>query len=252
MRLTLNDCRALLILLLMMASTLGRASEIEQGATMVAHEVSQRLSLELREKVFQGQVFSQALSAWQVSSETDFSNLLRRLAKQSVFQQYHSIGNIIILSGELGKYSLLLQLERINFDAYQGLLSVMPAIPFAFHTSSSAPLYTHLVNEFKGLSPQRLAWLPSSSLLLMNIQSDNQRSQQIYFDAMDIASFQQQLENNLILAGWERSNSTEFGLSLWSKQGRQVRLYYSAQAEGTALYVLSDDLSKDSYEITDQ
>ena len=104
MRLTLNDCRALLVLLLMMASTLGRASEIEQGATMVAHEVSQRLSLELREKVFQGQVFSQALSAWQVSSETDFSNLLRRLAKQSVFQQYHSIGNVIILSGELGKF----------------------------------------------------------------------------------------------------------------------------------------------------
>ncbi|WP_432787167.1 hypothetical protein AAEX37_01260 [Oligella sp. MSHR50489EDL] len=238
-----------LVLALLMTSV--KASNMHKEAEMVAYELSQRLSLELRDKVFQGKVFEQPISAWQLRSDAAFSNLLQALAKQSIFQQYHSIGNLIMLSGEFAQYAVLLQIERIHGDAYQGILSVMPSAQTGFTTEQSEELYQHLLSEFKGGAKQRFSWVPDSALLLMNIQGDKQRSQHIYFETMEPAAFKNTIKNNLLSAGWKAGSTADFGLSLWTKQRQQVRLYFSAQAEGTALYVLSDDLSKDSYEITD-
>lgn len=246
-----NGLRGIATLMLSLLVALPKASAMDDGALYVANELGQQLSLELKDKIFQGEVFSHSLTAWQIKSDVGFATLLQALSKQHILQQYHSIGNLMMLSGEYGQYTILLQIERLGIEAYHGILSVIPAQTPRFSGVKSEQLYWHLLQEIKSFRDQTMSWLPESAIPLMNIKTSVNRSQHIYLDPMEIDALNDVVKSNLLSAGWIKSVTPDFGLSLWSKQSQQLRLYFSPQAEGTALYVLSYDLSKDTYENTD-
>lgn len=221
-------------------------------SSFLVEELASQLALVPGKKIFQGQVFSQSMTAWQIKADEGYSQLLRSLSRQNILQQYHSIGNVMMLSGEYAQHTVLLQLERLGPEAYQGILSVMPMASPSFSERDSQRLSHYLLKESRQLATQSMAWLPLSATLLMHIKNSPWHSQFIYLDSMNPQALNTLITANLAAAGWQKNSSEEFGLSLWRKESQELQLYFSQQAEGTALYVLSHDLSKDIYEDSHQ
>ncbi|MDO5667222.1 MAG: hypothetical protein Q4G44_05305 [Alcaligenaceae bacterium] len=243
----------LAVFALSLSTLLPKTSVAGDMRTFFVYDLARQLSLDLEQKIFQGEVFSLTMSAWQIKADYGFEQLLDALSKQSILQQYHSMGNLIFLSGEYGQHSVLLQLERLGAEAYRGILSVMPVAPTTFGDFSAAEsgaLKQYLHQETKLLAGRALSWVPESAVLLMSIKSTPTRAQYIYLDSASAEDLNTLLKANLMALGWRQSSTDGLGLKLWSKQSQEIQLYFSQQVEGTALYVLSNDLSKDYYEDT--
>ena len=155
-----------------------------------------------------------------------------------------------MLHGEYGQHHILLQLERLSADAYRGFLSVMSNQGASFSSDESEQFHRYLLKDTAVLAEKRASWLPESSLLLMDIKSNSHQSQHIYLDPMALEALQTEVVLNLNNLGWQKSITDELGFSLWTQGSQQLQLYFSQQAEGTALYVLTHDLTRDVYENT--
>lgn len=219
-------------------------------AEQIAVELSNALTLDLSQLVFQGELFSQPISAWQFGSEFGFLGFVAALSKQNMVQQYQSVGNLIMLSGDYKQHDLLIHVERTGDESYRGFLSVMPNQGQSFDSTEVVLFQQHLLVRQEGLSAGAELWLPSSALLLMDIKSTSFQSQRIYLTSLDIESMQQEVRRSLTSLGWQKSNADNLGLSLWTKGTQQLQLYFSQQVEGTAIYALAQDLTKDIYEST--
>lgn len=225
-----------------------KALALDDKESRVAEELAIKLSLGLRNKVFQGAIFSQTLSAWRIQSEHGFDELINALSKQTILNQYQALANVITLSGEYAHNSVLLQIERTSLDGYQGSLSIMPLKSTPFSYKEEDQLHRFLIREATNLIQQKMLWLPKSSELLMDIEIDTGISQQIYLISMTANELREILSTNLKLLGWRKNDSEDLGFSVWSRNNELLKLYFSDQKEGTALYVSSRGLSKEVYE----
>lgn len=222
-------------------------AESEQIAVVVAKD----LALDLSEKIFQGEIFSQAVSAWQFQSDYGFEEFIKTLPKQAIIQQYHNVGNLLMLSGDYQQHSVLLHVERLGAGAYRGFLSVMPSQAGHFSADEVEQFQKYLLKEQALASAKRVPWLASSASLLLDIKTTPYQSQQIYLvPQQEPTLLREHVAINLKHMGWQTSDVDDFGLSLWTKGSQQLRLFFSQQAEGTALYVLTQDLTKEVYENT--
>lgn len=219
-------------------------------AEQIAVELSKTLTLDLGQLIFQGELFSQPLSAWQFSSEFGFLGFVTALSKQHQVQQYQSVGNLIMLSGDYKQHSLLMHVERTGHEAYHGFLSVMPNQGQSFNANEAELFQQHLLNQQNAFFASKVPWLPPSVTLLMDIKSTSFQSQQIYLVPLEIERLRQEVVMNLTDLGWQKSSADNLGLSQWTKGSQQLHLHYSQQAEGTAIYVLAQDLTKEVYEST--
>lgn len=219
-------------------------------AEQIAAELSQVLSLDLEQVIFQGELFSQPISAWQFGSDFGFLGFVAALSKQNMIQQYQSLGNLIMLSGDHKQHNLLMHLERTGDESYRGFLSVMPNQGQRFDATEAELFQQYLLGQQEIISARGVPWLPPSATLLMDVQSTPFQSQQIYLVSLELESLQQEVWMSLTNLGWQKSSTDNLGLSQWTKGSQQLQLYFSQQAEGTALYVLAQDLTKDVYEIT--
>lgn len=226
-----------LLVLLSLNATTTHSLSLEDNDEHLVEELSRYFSLDLMQKVFQGEIFSQATNAWQISSNYGFEQLLSALAKQNILNQYLSVGNLIIFSGEYKNNSVLLHLERLSDEAYQGYLSVMSLNSQEFSHENAKQLNEYLLREGTHLALKKATWLPASALLLMDIKNNPQVSQRIYLDPMDLESFKTMVSSNLINAGWTKKTRDEMGLSVWNKGSQQLQLHFSQHTEGTALYI---------------
>lgn len=224
------------------------AIEPREEAKLVAAELSQHLSFKLGEKIFEGKVFSQAMSAWKIPLNHEFSSLMRELSKQKILTQYHSIGNLIMLTGEYEQSSVLLYLERFNGDVYQGFLSVANNELQDFSTESSVKLHRYLLDRQTAIKKQWPPWMPDSATLLMDVKLNAEQTQYIYLDSRSLSELKEVVSVNLKNANWESWLSAESGLSTWTNGHQQLQLYFSSQAEGTALYVLIQQNVKELHE----
>lgn len=256
MKLMASTLLAILLSVLGLTSTGSMASSPHASdvpyveAEQLAAELSQELRLDLSQLIFQGEIFSQAMSAWQFHSEYGFGALITALSKQQIIQQYHGIGNLIMLSGDYGQHNVLMHVERTGGDAYRGFLSVMPSQGGSFSSDEVEQFQQYLLKQQANLANSSVSWMPQSATLLLDIKSTPSQSQQIYLDSSELEVLQQEVLINLTSLGWQKSITEDLGLSLWTKGSQQLRLYFSQQAEGTALYVLVQDLTKDVYENT--
>lgn len=256
MKLMVSTLLAILLSVLGLASTGSMASSPNSSdihyaeAEKFAAQLSKELRLDLSQLIFQGEIFSQAMSAWQFHSEYGFGAFVKALPKQEIIQQYHGIGNLIMLSGDDGQYNLLMHIERTGDDAYRGFLSVMPSQGGGFSSDEVEQFQQYLLEQQANLANSSLSWMSQSAALLLDIKSTASQSQQIYLDSSELEVLQQEVLINLTSLGWQKSITEDLGLSLWTKGSQQLRLYFSQQAEGTALYVLAQDLTKDVYENT--
>lgn len=222
-------------------------AESEQIALAVAKD----LALDLSEKIFQGEIFSQPMSAWQFNSAYGFDSFVKDLSKQNIIQQYHGLGNLIMLSGDYEQHSVLMHVERVGADAYRGFLSVMPSQALSFALSEVEQFQQYLLKEQALASAKKVPWLAPSASLLLDIKTTPYQSQQIYLvPQQEPTLLREHVAINLKHMGWQTSDVDDFGLSLWTKGSQQLRLFFSQQAEGTALYVLTQDLTKEAYENT--
>lgn len=233
-----------------MASSLHFSDTSYAESEQIALAVAKDLALDLSEKIFQGEIFSQPISAWQFDSTYGFDSFVKDLSKQNIIQQYHGLGNLIMLSGDYQQHSVLLHVERLGAEAYRGFLSVMPSQALSFALNEVEQFQQYLLKQPATLEKSRVSWLPLSAVLLLNIKSAPDQSQQIYLDPMPLELLQQEVLSNLKDLGWQKNIVEELGLSLWTKDSQQLRLFFSQQAEGTALYVLTQDLTKEVYENT--
>ena len=233
-----------------MASSLHSSDNPYAKAEQIAVVVAKDLALDLSEKIFQGEIFSQPMSAWQFDSAYGFDSFVKDLSRQKIIQQYHGLGNLIMLSGDYEQHSVLMHVERVGADAYRGFLSVMPSQALSFALSEVEQFQQYLLKQPATLEKSRVSWLPLSAVLLLDIKSAPDQSQQIYLDPMPLELLQQEVLSNLKDLGWQKNIVEDLGLSLWTKGSQQLRLFFSQQAEGTALYVLTQDLTKEAYENT--
>ena len=224
------------------------AIEPREEAKLVASELSQHLSFELGEMIFEGEVFSQAMSAWKIPLNHEFSSLMRELSKKKILTQYHSIGNLIMLTGAYGQSSVLLYLERLNGDAYQGFLSVANNELQDFLIVSPVKLHRYLLDRQDSIRKQWPSWVPESASLLMDVKLNAEQTQYIYLDSRSLSELKEVVSVNLKNANWEPWLSAESGLSTWTNGHQQLQLYFSSQAEGTALYVLIQQNVKELHE----
>ena len=61
-----------------------KALALDDKGSRIAEELAIKLSLGLRNKVFQGAIFSQTISAWRIQSEHGFDELINALSKQMI------------------------------------------------------------------------------------------------------------------------------------------------------------------------
>ena len=239
-----------LMTLLTFISGVSLASSTYAEAEQIATAIATELTLDLSQLIFQGEIFSQATSAWQFHSEHGFGALLKALPKQDIIQQYHGFGNLIMLSGEYAQHSVLMHIERTGVDAYHGFLSVMLSSTADFSADEAPQLQHYLLSQQEVTVNGSALWIPQDAVLLLDIKSNPFLSQQIYLTPTSLDILQQDVLLNLTSLGWQKNMNEEMGLSVWTKGTQQLRLYFSQQLEGTALYVLTQDSTKEIYEHT--
>ena len=225
-------------------------SEPPMDVIEIAAKFSNVMNVDVGQIVFYGEVFSQPTTVWQIESEQGFNALLQSLSKQNMMSQNHSVGNLLMLSGEYAQHHLLLQLERLENNAYHGFLSVMNGQEITDQIDDPVQFYRYLLEKEKLNEDNHAPWLPDSALLLMNIKSPSAPTQSIYFLPINHETLQEDIRANMTALGWYEKVKNELGFSTWHKDDQRIQFYYSQQAEGTALYVLDHNLIKDVYENT--
>lgn len=202
-----------------------------------------QLRLPVKEQIFEGEIFGQAVQAWLVEGESGFPDLLNELSKKRIFADYMSLGHLIQFSGDYQGYSLLLQVERVAAEGYRGFISMMPSYEGRYGVGEEEELH-QLLSEKAVVHQSHVDWLPATATLLLDTKSLGTR-QQIYSLLMPLEQLRSEVSQTLVAQGWRQMHDEGFGLARWQRDGRQLRLYFKEDGALSIVYLLDHALTKD-------